>query len=336
MIQDQRVKKSFTSPQPKDLPTMLHGQRSTVSLAKSSLFPDVLFLPRYFSHVSFYLNLIGLVRNAEMHPGKTACLHNGACRMLGFMNSSQLQLRQHYYQWLASPVPGQPKKGRVAGEKTVRGFRQGGVWAEETQSQWDQAKNCLLNPLGPQVWVWSDLHLFHKNIIRYSSRPFFSVDQMNESLLRAAEEVVRPGDWLLFLGDLSFGSMDDTADWLAQIDGHKATILGNHDVDRQEKVQRWRSLGFEAVADVQAWDLPEPWEMKDGLRVSSLWLTHYPLDASRIPAGVLNIHGHTHDINLGGRRLNASVEQVQYQPQPLREWVERQSLQPVWTGDTGH
>ena len=248
------------------------------------------------------------------------------------MNTTQLQLRQAYYQWLASPSPSHPRGGRVAGEKTVRGFKKGQALADESQAGWQALYAALLGRAPGRVWIWSDLHLFHKNIIRYSGRPFFSTEQMNEALLMAAEAVVAPEDWLVFAGDLSFGSMEDTADWLAQLDCRKATLLGNHDVDRQEKTQGWSSLGFEAVADVQAWDLPVAWEMADGRRIRSLWLTHYPLPDERIPAGVLNIHGHTHDKNLGGKRLNVSVEQVDYQPQLLRDWVEAQVLLPPQMG----
>lgn len=244
------------------------------------------------------------------------------------MNTSQPSLRQHYYDWLASPAPDRPKGGRVAGEKTVRGFRRGQALAEQQAEAWKEIQHCLNQESGPRVWVWSDLHLFHRNIIRYSGRPFFNLEQMNEELLKTAERLVGKEDWLVFGGDLSFGSMEDTRDWLAQLDCRKATLLGNHDVDRQEKVHGWESLGFEAVADVQAWDLKTPWEMQDGLRVQSLWLTHYPLPASRIPAGVLNVHGHTHTENLGGRRLNASVEQIDYQPQLLKDWVQGQRLAP--------
>ncbi len=254
------------------------------------------------------------------------------------MNVSSNALRQHYYAWLASPAPYREGGGRVAGEKTVRGFRRGQAWEEEHAGAWKAIQEAVgqqgRSGADHKVWVWSDLHLFHANIIRYSKRPFYSAEQMNADLLAAAQAVVGPQDWLLFLGDLSLGPMEEVAQWMEQVPGRKACILGNHDVDRQEKWQAWQTLGFEAVADVQALELPEPWEMADGTRLQALWLTHYPLPTERIPPGVLNVHGHTHDVNLGGRRLNVSVEQVGYRPQELRPWVESQRLSMVATTHT--
>ena len=33
------------------------------------------------------------------------------------------------------------------------------------------------------VWFTSDLHLHHKNVIKYSKRPFQDIDQMNEAFI---------------------------------------------------------------------------------------------------------------------------------------------------------
>ena len=35
------------------------------------------------------------------------------------------------------------------------------------------------------VWLWSDLHLHHRNIIRYADRPHATVESMNAELLEA-------------------------------------------------------------------------------------------------------------------------------------------------------
>ena len=47
---------------------------------------------------------------------------------------------------------------------------------------------------GARTWIWSDLHLHHKNIIRYCHRPFQSVEAMNEALLAAWKQTVGEAD----------------------------------------------------------------------------------------------------------------------------------------------
>ena len=43
----------------------------------------------------------------------------------------------------------------------------------------------VIIPDGTPIWIWSDLHLRHANIIRHCSRPFENADEMDRSLMRA-------------------------------------------------------------------------------------------------------------------------------------------------------
>jgi calcineurin-like phosphoesterase family protein len=56
----------------------------------------------------------------------------------------------------------------------------------------------------------SDLHLGHENIIRYCGRPYLSVPQMNDDLVRRWNEVVAPGDDVIVVGDLAMGRLDES------------------------------------------------------------------------------------------------------------------------------
>lgn len=53
-----------------------------------------------------------------------------------------------------------------------------------------------------RIFVTSDLHLGHYNIIRYCKRPFNNLDDMNTKLVRNWNSVVSPKDTVYFLGDL--------------------------------------------------------------------------------------------------------------------------------------
>lgn len=82
----------------------------------------------------------------------------------------------------------------------------------------------------PNIFVSSDLHLDHANIIKYCRRPFSSIDEMNTTLVSNWNSVVNINDIVLFLGDLCLAkSSKDTDYWLSQLHGSITFIRGNHD-----------------------------------------------------------------------------------------------------------
>lgn len=89
-------------------------------------------------------------------------------------------------------------------------------------------------------WYTADLHLGHKNIIRYAKRPFASVDEMDHTLINNINNVVQRGDRLFILGDLC--GMRKKAkvikDYLSRINlatSQFVYILGNHDDEKETR-----------------------------------------------------------------------------------------------------
>lgn len=234
-------------------------------------------------------------------------------------------LRQRYQAHLASPrrpggaAPDDAQRGQdgrreglVAGRETRRGLRQGAEWAALTAPIWSAfAKAWQETP--EDVFVWSDLHLGHENIIRYANRPFGGTHHMDQSLLVHAQATVEDGQWLLCVGDLAMWKDRAAIErWMAQCPGRKLLVLGNHDVRGRERPQRledWQALGFEAVADAAV--LPAAQGHPE------LWVTHYPLAPALVPEGVRNLHGHTHAHKVPGPFVNACVEHLDYRPTRL-------------------
>lgn len=75
----------------------------------------------------------------------------------------------------------------------------------------------------------SDLHFFHKNIIQYSNRPYSSVEEMNEALIKNWNDNVKPNDTIWTLGDFSFGNYQLTTGVLSRLNGNHHMVYGNHD-----------------------------------------------------------------------------------------------------------
>lgn len=54
------------------------------------------------------------------------------------------------------------------------------------------------------IYLTSDTHFSHANIIEYSKRPFANVDEMDEALVNNWNKVVTPKDIVYHLGDVIF------------------------------------------------------------------------------------------------------------------------------------
>ena len=56
----------------------------------------------------------------------------------------------------------------------------------------------------PKIWLSADQHLNHLNAIRYTNRPFDSVEEMTEVLMASYRNIVTPSDTVYWLGDFVF------------------------------------------------------------------------------------------------------------------------------------
>lgn len=79
------------------------------------------------------------------------------------------------------------------------------------------------------IWFTSDQHYFHRNIIKYTNRPYSSVEEMNEALIKAHNSVVSIDDTVWFLGDFGFAGKKELGLVLNRLNGRKNIVYGNHD-----------------------------------------------------------------------------------------------------------
>lgn len=166
------------------------------------------------------------------------------------------------------------------------------------------------------IWLTSDLHINHENIIRYAQRPFDSVDEMNESIIDNINERVTHEDTLWILGDVSMGR--DKLQTTKKVLGRLCTkdvhlVLGNH--DPANRIDDLLVAGFVSVdhyKEVMLWN-----------KHSTGVLFHYPLMSwNGRSRGAYMLHGHIHaksDYNErnrknGLRRYDVGVDANDYAP----------------------
>ena len=178
-----------------------------------------------------------------------------------------------------------------------------------------------------KVFVISDQHFDHRNIIKYTRNELFdssdidtSVKLMNDYIIENHNKVVGNDDIVIMLGDFSFkNGIDRLSELTSKLNGHKYLIMGNHDY--LEKPDFYLKAGFEDVFFF-------PVKFNDD------YFSHYPLNASieswNRPNTVLynylcnefkknnygiNYHGHQHSfIDNGTREKNVACELIDYKP----------------------
>lgn len=126
----------------------------------------------------------------------------------------------------------------------------------------------------------SDLHLDHKNVLKYDNRPFADSEQMQQAMIRNWNNAVSPTDSVYLLGDITWKNTTGLG-FLQQVKGKKYLILGNHDKPTGDL----RNC-FEWVKDYAV--------IKDG--ETEVVLFHYPIASwnGQFHGSVL-LYGHVHN-----------------------------------------
>ena len=85
----------------------------------------------------------------------------------------------------------------------------------------------------------ADEHLGHKNIIKYSNRPFSSVHEMNQEIIDRYNSVVGEKDIVVHAGDFTLEK--DASKYIRQLKGNHIFIKGSHDkwLGRNHPIQIW-------------------------------------------------------------------------------------------------
>ena len=80
------------------------------------------------------------------------------------------------------------------------------------------------------TYFCSDLHFFHTKVIEFDNRPYETVEEMNQDLIKRWNETVKENDTVYILGDSFMHATKEQAESvLKQLKGKLHYIYGNHD-----------------------------------------------------------------------------------------------------------
>lgn len=162
-----------------------------------------------------------------------------------------------------------------------------------------------------KIFLISDTHFDHENIIKYCDRPFNSKEGMNKAIIDNWNDIVGDSDTVYILGDVTFGRGHRPIDhWMTMLKGKKFLVKGNHDKGKVTKAAKIANGTILEYNGLQFMLMHEPRRM--GWKG---WI----------------IHGgkHNHDlknfplVNCEKKMINVCVEPIDYRPVLLDEVIER-------------
>jgi calcineurin-like phosphoesterase family protein len=123
-------------------------------------------------------------------------------------------------------------------------------------------------------------HFGHANIIKYSSRPFSSVEEHDETLIENWNKHVKDNEDVYFLGDFAYRNKNAAANIRRRLNGNIYFIEGNHD-----------KSAFQ-IRNTFEW-YKQTHEIKvEGHRI---WLSHYAHRTwNKSHHGAIHLYGHSH------------------------------------------
>ena len=141
-------------------------------------------------------------------------------------------------------------------------------------------------------WVTSDLHFYHKGVLNFcpATRPWISVEDMNEGLVSHWNETVSVVDEVLFLGDFSFRGREATEAILTRLHGNITFVLGNHDRTLREQIDGLTTYDY----------------LEFKFNDTKVCALHFPIAAwNQQGRGSIQLYGHCHGNYQGeGRQID--------------------------------
>lgn len=185
------------------------------------------------------------------------------------------------------------------------------------------------------IFFTSDLHIWHTNVIRYCSRPFSSIEEMNEMLVKNWNDTVGPEDSVYCLGDFAI-AFRPVETFSSRLNGKKYLVPGNHDFchsyhkksrnveARKNWIKKYEDLGWIVLPEQTSLDIPgvanvqlchHPYHFVAGDHHDDKYEKWRPKDDGR-----WLLCGHVHEKwRVVGRMINVGVDQWGFKPVSVSE-----------------
>lgn len=216
-------------------------------------------------------------------------------------------------------------------------------------------------------YITSDYHYGHKNIVKGVTawdgkdqcRDFNTIEEMNDRMVKATNSIVAPDDWLICLGDWSFGGIENIWNFRKRLNVENIIlILGNHDkhITNNNVLPNVVKEIFPSGKTVLFHDSPttntitEPVRARDIFNIVSPYcqlrvkypnhaytadLNHKPLASwQRMSSGRVHFFGHCHlkgddRFVFPGRCMDIGVEGNEYKPYDFRDLYKHIEQRPI-------
>lgn len=184
------------------------------------------------------------------------------------------------------------------------------------------------------IFFTADHHFYHTNIIRYCSRPFVTVEEMNEEMVKRWNSVVSPGDIVYYLGDFSLAKRP--VEYFApRLNGEKHLIMGNHDpchpIHKKKAAlgaEVYRNAGFQTLELERTLEIAGttvllnhmPYQSKEAENTAENRRYSIPRHAKYRPPdhGLWLLHGHIHEKwKSKDKMINVGVDVWEFYPVPI-------------------
>ena len=169
------------------------------------------------------------------------------------------------------------------------------------------------------TFLVSDTHFSHRGIVQFlradgvtKERPWDTIEEMDEALVKNWNSVVGPKDKVYHLGDVVINR--SALKILDRLNGDKRLIKGNHDIFRPDEYLKYFT------------------DIRGSHTLDKYILTHIPVHVDCLERWKANIHGHLHSNRVmlppfdtkGNRAIDpryfcVSMEQINYTPIAFEE-----------------